>query len=84
MRDWWLGTAPGEWVSMAVASDGSYGVPHGLVYSFPVTIEKKEWSVVKGLKLSGFAEEKMRSAAEELISEIIDAESDGHTLLARL
>lgn len=47
MRDWWLGTKPGQWVSMAVPSDGSYGVPEGIIYSFPVTIENKEWKVVQ-------------------------------------
>ena len=46
MRDWWLGTA-GRIVSMAVVSDGSYGVAPGLVFSFPVTVADKQWSIVQ-------------------------------------
>jgi len=47
MRDWWQGTAPGSWVSMGVVSDGSYGVPKDIVFSFPVTIENHKWSIVQ-------------------------------------
>ncbi|KAK8946214.1 hypothetical protein KSP40_PGU016313 [Platanthera guangdongensis] len=47
MRDWVLGTSKGTWVSMGVYSDGSYGVPAGLIYSFPVTCEKGGWSIVQ-------------------------------------
>jgi len=52
MRDWILGTPKGTWVSMGVYSDGSYGVPEGIFYSFPVTCEKGEWSIVQGEFLS--------------------------------
>ncbi|PWZ40914.1 Malate dehydrogenase, cytoplasmic [Zea mays] len=52
MRDWILGTPKGTWVSMGVCSDGSYGVPKGIFYSFPVTCEKGEWSIVQGEFLS--------------------------------
>nr|CAB3485334.1 unnamed protein product [Digitaria exilis] len=52
MRDWILGTPKGTWVSMGVYSDGSYGVPDGIFYSFPVTCEKGEWSIVQGEFLS--------------------------------
>ncbi|CAA0806029.1 Lactate/malate dehydrogenase family protein, partial [Striga hermonthica] len=47
IHDWVLGTPKGTWVSMGVCSDGSYGIPHGLVYSFPVTCDKGEWSIVQ-------------------------------------
>ncbi|KAH8022893.1 hypothetical protein HPB51_006251 [Rhipicephalus microplus] len=49
MRDWWQGTAEGTWVSMGVVSDGAYGVPKGIVYSFPVRIDNKEWQIVEGI-----------------------------------
>ena len=47
MASWWQGTAANSWVSMGVVSDGSYGTPAGVVFSFPVTINNKEWSIVK-------------------------------------
>src|SRR5256885_9176930 len=51
-RDWLLGSAEGDWVSMAVLSDGSYGVPEGLISSFPVTTKDGNWSIVQGLERS--------------------------------
>lgn len=48
-----------EWVSMSVPSDGSYGVPEGLVFSFPVTISNGEYKIVQGLKWDDFAKEKI-------------------------
>lgn len=47
MRDWWFGTKPGEWVSMGVVSDGSYGIPKDIVFSFPVTIKDKRYEIVQ-------------------------------------
>lgn len=47
MHDLWLGTAAGETVSMGVVSDGSYGVPADVVFSFPVTIKNKKWTIVQ-------------------------------------
>ncbi|VDN17624.1 unnamed protein product [Gongylonema pulchrum] len=55
VHDWHTGTKPNEWVSMAVASDGSYGVPEGLFFSFPVTVENGKWKIVQGLALDDFA-----------------------------
>lgn len=69
MRDWFLGTKEGSYVSMGVISDGSYGVPEGLVFSYPVTIKNGEYSVVQGLKISEFAQEKIRITTEELTQE---------------
>ena len=69
MSNWALGTPEGDWVSMAVFSDGSYGIEQGLVYSFPVTIENGEVSIVQGLELSDFSLEKMRLTEKELHEE---------------
>lgn len=69
MRDWVLGTPKGTWVSMGVYSDGSYGIQPGLIYSFPVTCEKGEWSIVQGLKIDEFAREKMDALENELVEE---------------
>ena len=55
VRDWLLGTPGGDWTSMAVVSDGSYGVPAGLVSSFPVRCCDSEWEIVQGLPLNAFA-----------------------------
>lgn len=47
MRDWWFGTQPDQWVSMGVVSDGSYGIPKDIVFSFPVAIKNKQYTIVK-------------------------------------
>jgi malate dehydrogenase len=69
MRDWFQGTAPGEYVSMGVISDGSYNVPKDLIYSFPVEIKNKQWSIVQGLKVDDFARGKLDATAKELQEE---------------
>ncbi|KYQ93768.1 malate dehydrogenase [Tieghemostelium lacteum] len=69
MRDWLLGTKDGEYVSMAVYSDGSYNVPKGLIYSFPVTCHNGEWSIVQGLKISDFIQDKLNQTTKELQEE---------------
>ena len=51
MRDWLLGTAEGEWTSMGVVSDGSYDVPEGLIFSFPVTCQDGEWQIVQVISM---------------------------------
>ncbi|CAA6662472.1 unnamed protein product [Spirodela intermedia] len=63
IRDW------GTWVSMGVYSDGSYNVPAGLIYSFPVTCKNGEWSIVQGLPIDEFSRKKMDATAEELAEE---------------
>jgi malate dehydrogenase len=68
-RDWLRGSPDGDWVSMAVYSDGSYGVPEGLVYSFPVTTEDGAWEIVQGLEVNDFSREKMDATAAELAEE---------------
>jgi malate dehydrogenase len=68
-RDWLHGSASGDWVSMAVASDGSYGVPEGLIYSFPVTTSAGDWQIVQGLEIDDFSRGKMDATAAELVEE---------------
>lgn len=69
MRDWLLGTPEGQIVSMGVLSDGSYGVPRGIIYSFPVTCSRGEWHIVPSLALSDFTHSKMDITAKELLEE---------------
>ncbi|MFZ5722821.1 MAG: malate dehydrogenase [Pseudomonadota bacterium] len=69
MRTWALGTAEGDWVSMAVYSDGSYGIDKGLIYSFPVTCKGGDWSIVQGLEISEFSRGKMKATEKELQEE---------------
>ncbi|CAD5226545.1 unnamed protein product [Bursaphelenchus okinawaensis] len=73
IRDWHVGTPSGQWVSMAVPSDGSYGIPEGLIFSFPVTIQNGEWKIVQGLELDDFAKEKIAATTKELVAERDDA-----------
>jgi malate dehydrogenase len=69
MHSWALGTEEGDWVSMGVLSDGSYGIEKGLVYSFPVTIINGKQSIVKGLPINDFSKQKMRETELELKEE---------------
>jgi malate dehydrogenase len=69
VHDWVLGTPEGDWVSMAVPSDGSYGVPEGLISSFPVTTAGGEWTIVQGLDINEFARERIDATAAELAEE---------------
>jgi malate dehydrogenase len=68
-RDWALGTPEGDWVSMSVCSDGSYGVPEGLVSSFPVTVRDGQWSIVQGLEIDDFSRGKIDASVKELEEE---------------
>ncbi|KAI3504092.1 hypothetical protein L1887_32636 [Cichorium endivia] len=69
IRDWVCGTPEGTWVSMGVYSDGSYNVPAGLIYSFPVTCRNGEWTIVQGLSIDEFSRKKLDLTAEELTEE---------------
>lgn len=70
MHDWWVGTKPGEYVSMAVISDNNtYGVAPGLIYSFPCVSKNGEWSIVNGLSVCDFSKQKMKATEEELVEE---------------
>jgi malate dehydrogenase len=68
-RDWLLGSADGDWVSMAVVSDGSYGVPEGLISSFPVTTKNGDWSIVGGLEIDDFSRGRIDASTAELAEE---------------
>ena len=68
MRDWWLGSK-GEWVTMGVPSDGSYGIPVGVMYGFPCTTENGRYQIVKGLEIDAFSREKMDATLKELEEE---------------
>ncbi|MBU6374554.1 MAG: malate dehydrogenase [Bdellovibrionales bacterium] len=68
MRDWWLGSK-GEWVTMGVPSDGSYGIPVGVIYGFPCTTENGKYQIVKGLEIDAFSREKMDATLKELEEE---------------
>ena len=67
--DWVNGTAEGDWVSMAVPSDGSYDVPEGIITSFPVTTSGGEWSIVQGLDVPDFSRERINKTVDELVQE---------------
>ncbi|HEY8509813.1 MAG TPA: malate dehydrogenase [Steroidobacteraceae bacterium] len=69
VRDWMLGTPEGDWVSMAVPSDGSYGIPAGVVYSYPVTCRNGEYQIVQGLAIDEFSRTRMDATDKELREE---------------
>ncbi|RKZ36933.1 MAG: malate dehydrogenase [Gammaproteobacteria bacterium] len=69
MRDWAMGSPEGDWVSMAVRSDGSYGIPEGLIYSFPVTTADGDYAIVQGLEIDEFSRGKMDLTKTELEEE---------------
>jgi malate dehydrogenase len=69
MRTWFSGTAEGDWVSMAVPSDGSYGIAEGVIYSYPVTCKDGEYQIVQGLAVDEFSRARMRATEQELREE---------------
>lgn len=69
MRSWALGTPEGDWVSMAFPSDGSYGIPEGLVYSYPCVCKNGDFEIVQGLEINEFSRGKMDATAKELAEE---------------
>ncbi len=69
VRTWMQGTEDGNWTSMAIASDGSYGVAEGLIYSFPVTCNSGRYEIVQDLAINDFSREKMKITEQELIEE---------------
>ncbi len=68
MRDWNLGTN-GAWVTMGVVSDGSYGIPEGMIYGMPCTCANGKWQIVQGLEIDAFSREKMDATLKELLEE---------------
>jgi len=69
VHDWVLGTNEGDWVSMAVPSDGSYGIEEGLIYSFPVVCKDGDYEIVQGVECSDFIKGKMKESEAELQDE---------------
>ena len=68
MRDWALGSN-GEWVTMGIPSDGSYGIPEGVMFGFPVTTENGEYKIVQGLEIDEFSQERINITLGELEEE---------------
>lgn len=69
VRDWIEGTTEGDWVSMAVCSDGSYGIPEGLIASYPVVTKAGSYRIVEGLELDEFSQSRIAASATELVQE---------------
>jgi len=69
MRSWALGTAEGDWVSMGIYSDGSYGIAKGLIYSFPCVCKNGDWEIVQGLAINDFSQARMKASEDELLEE---------------
>jgi malate dehydrogenase len=69
MRNWVLGTPDGDWVSMGVPSEGSYGIPDGVIYGYPVTCANGRYEIVRGIELSEFSKSKMEATHRELLEE---------------
>ncbi|REK12816.1 MAG: malate dehydrogenase [Actinobacteria bacterium] len=69
VKDWVMGTPDGDWVSMGVPSDGSYGVPEGLISSFPCITRNGKWEIVQGLEIDDYSREKIDASVAELVSE---------------
>jgi malate dehydrogenase len=69
IRTWVLGTAEGDWVSMGVPSDGSYGIPKGVIYGYPVTCKNGDYQIVQGLAVNDFSRARMDATHKELLEE---------------
>ena len=69
MHDWALGTPDGDWVSMAIPADGSYGIEPGIIYSYPVRCVPAQYEIVQGLEIDDFSRERMDATETELREE---------------
>ncbi len=69
MRSWALGTAEGDWVSMSIPSDGSYGIEEGIIYSYPCVCKNGSYEIVQGLDINDFSRERMDATKQELQEE---------------
>ena len=69
IRDWALGSPAADWVSMGVPSDGSYGIPEGVIYGFPVTCVGGKYQIVQGLAINEFSRARMDATHKELLEE---------------
>jgi len=73
MHDLWHGTPSGQFVSMGVISDGSYGAPNDVIFSFPVTIDNKQWKIVQGLQIADYHKPLIEATGKELLEEKAEA-----------
>jgi malate dehydrogenase len=69
VHDWIYGTPAGDWVSMGIPSDGSYDIPEGIIYGYPVTCRDGRYEIVKGIELSDFSKSRMQATLKELHEE---------------
>jgi malate dehydrogenase len=69
IRDWVYGTPDGDWVSMGIPADGSYDIPEGVIYGYPVTCKNGQYQIVKGLDISDFSRGRMQATLKELHEE---------------
>ena len=69
VHDWVLGSREGDWVSMGIPSDGSYGIPEGVLYGYPVTCKGGKFDIVKGIEISDFSRKRMDATLKELHEE---------------
>jgi malate dehydrogenase len=69
VHDWSLGTRDGDWISMGIPSDGSYGIPEGVLYGYPVTCKGGKYEIVKGIEISDFSRKRMDATLKELHEE---------------
>jgi malate dehydrogenase len=69
VRDWIFGTPDGDWVSMGIPADGSYDIPEGVIYGYPVTCRGGRYEIVKGIQLSDFSKSRMQETLKELQEE---------------
>ena len=77
VRDWMLGTPADDWVSMGVPSDGSYGIPEGVIYSYPCTTRAGAYEIVQGLDIDDFSRQRMDATKDELFEERAGVEELG-------
>jgi malate dehydrogenase len=69
VRDWVKGTADGDWVSMGIPSDGSYGIPAGVIFGYPVTCKNGQYQIVQGLEVNAFSRQRIEATHKELLEE---------------
>src|SRR5690606_19328472 len=69
IRDWVLGTPSGDWVTMGIPSDGSYGIPEGVIFGYPVTCKDGAYAIVQGLEISEFSRARIEATHKELLEE---------------
>ena len=69
VHDWVNGTPEGDWTSAAIPSDGSYGVPEGIISSFPVVSRNGAWEIVQGLEIDEFSRGRIDASVQELVEE---------------